>query len=214
MIQAIILKLAPLIEQYGVGAVFVLSILEEVIAPIPSSLAFMAAGFFLLPSSTGTDFFIALFKILIPATLGLTIGSMFVYSFAYLGGKPLVQKIGRWFNISWQKVEQFEKKLSASPTDEWLIFGLRALPFVPNVLVSLTCGAIRYPIKSFILPTFFGCFVRALVMSLIGWSLGEAYIVYAERISSIGNFIALLFSVGVLISLAYFLLKKSKNKAF
>ncbi|MDI6734343.1 MAG: VTT domain-containing protein [Patescibacteria group bacterium] len=212
MIQEIILKLSPFIEQYGLGAVFVFSILEEVIAPIPSSLALMAAGFFLLPDSTGIDFFIALIKILIPASLGLTIGSMLVYSFAYLGGKPLVLKIGKWFGISWQKVEEFERKIALSSTDEWFIFGLRALPFMPNVAVSLVCGIIRYPIKSFIMPTFFGCFVRALTMSLVGWSLGEAYIIYAERIANIGNFIILLSGVIVLILTVYFLLRKNRTK--
>jgi len=51
-------------------------------------------------------------------------------------------------------------------------------------------------------------------MCLIGWSLGEAYIVYAERISNIGNFIILLFGIFILVFIAYFLLKKIRNKVF
>ena len=49
MSTAFVLQLEAVIREYGVAGVLFAAFLEEIIAPIPSSLVAMLAGFFLVP---------------------------------------------------------------------------------------------------------------------------------------------------------------------
>jgi hypothetical protein len=66
---------------HGALGIFLMSLLEEIVAPIPSVIVVMWSSFFIM----GTDplnlaSFIKLFlNVSVPASLGLTIGSLFFY---------------------------------------------------------------------------------------------------------------------------------------
>ncbi len=214
MINELIAQVVPFIEHYGIWGVFFLSIIEEVVAPIPSSFALLAAGFFLLPAMESTESVLiqAIVKVVIPGGLGLAIGSMFIYSLTYLGGEPFVKRWGRWFGISWNDIEKINRRFKTKHADEWIVFGLRALPIVPNILVSAVCGLIRYPVKSFFVLTFLGSAVRAFLMGMLGWSLGEAFIIYADQISEFSNQIFVGIGVfAVALFIVFFIRRKLKK---
>lgn len=202
--ESLIQTITPLVETYGVLGVFFLSLIEEIVAPVPSALALMAAGFFLIPQGLpfGDIVLPALLQVILPASVGLTLGSLFIYSVAYLGGKPLIIRWGKLFGITWEKLERAEARFTKGGADEAIIFVLRAVPVTPNFLISAVCGLVRYPVKEFIALTFFGGVVRAILMGFLGWSVGAAYIQYATQLSSLANLIA----ISILFILAVFVL--------
>lgn len=215
MFSNLISNITPFVESYGVFGVFFLSVVEEIVVPIPSSLPLLAAGFFLLPASEEFlgVFVRAIYFIAIPGALGLTVGAMFGYSLAYLGGEALIKKFGRWVGVSWSSIEKTRDKFEKSKSDEFIILSLRTIPFIPNLAVSLACGILRYPIKKFIILTFFGTFLRALLMGMLGWSLGGAYVVYASRISSVGVYLTEIIVGLIILCVVYFVLRrKLKNR--
>lgn len=190
--ESLIQTITPLVETYGVLGVFFLSLIEEIVAPVPSALALMAAGFFLIPQGLPFSDIVlpALLQVILPASVGLTLGSLFIYSVAYLGGKPLIIRWGKLFGVTWEKLERAEARFTKGGADEAIIFALRAVPVTPNFLISAVCGLVRYPVKEFIVLTFFGGVVRAILMGFLGWSVGAAYIQYAAQLSSLANLIA------------------------
>lgn len=208
--ESLIQAITPLVEQYGVLGVFFLSLIEEIVAPVPSALALMAAGFFLIPQGLPFAEIVlpALFQVILPASVGLTLGSLFIYSVAYLGGKPLVIRWGKLFGVTWEKLEQAEARFTKGGADEAIIFALRAVPVTPNFLISAVCGLVRYPMKEFILLTFFGGVVRAILMGFLGWSVGAAYIQYAEQLSALSNLIAITIAAFLVILALFFLLRR------
>lgn len=209
--ESLIQTITPLVETYGVLGVFFLSLIEEIVAPIPSSLALMAAGFFLIPHglSFGETVIPALLQVILPASVGLTLGSLFIYSVAYLGGRPFIVRWGKIFGITWEKLERAEARFTAGRTDEVIIFALRAVPVTPNFLISAVCGLVRYPVKEFIALTFFGGVVRAILMGFLGWSVGAAYIQYAEQFSRISSLVAVAVVI-VLLASALFVVVRRK----
>jgi len=214
MINDLISYISPFIQQYGAWGVFVISIVEEIIAPIPSSFALLAAGFFLLPSIDSFESVLvqSIFKVVIPGGLGLAIGSMFIYSLAFVGGEPFVKKYGKWFGIFWHDVEKINTKLEKKRADEWIVFGLRALPIMPNIVVSAVCGLVKYPIKKFFVLTFFGSALRAFLMGILGWSLGEAYVIYASQIEEFGAYVVYA-CIGIFVLwVAYFFIQRMLKK--
>ncbi len=200
----IISNITIVIEHFGARGVFIATIIEEIIAPIPSALTLLASGFFLIPAASSfSDVLInTALIIVLPATVGLTLGSLVLYGVAYVGGRTLIEKFGKWFGVSWEKVTAFEKQFTVGYADEFIVFLLRAVPVVPNALVSLGCGAIRYPLKSFFVASCFGNAVRAFSMGVLGWFLGRTYLSFADQIQGIESliffgFIAIVVVIGV-----------------
>ncbi len=214
IIQEFVLRVSPLIHTYGALGVFVVSVIEEIIAPIPSSFILLGAGFFLLPASESMSevLFNALIKIVIPGGLGLAVGSMFLYSFAYIGGEPAIKKWGRWVGVSWGDVERMESRLTKSYWDEFILFAIRTVPIAPQALVSLVCGIIRYPMRNFFVTTLLGGMLRSFLMGLLGWYLGEAYIAYSDNITTFATWIGWVILGIIVISAVYLYLKKRSKK--
>lgn len=212
LIGEFILRISPLMNEYGAWGVFFISLIEEIVVPLPSSFVLLAAGFFLVPAgaSFGGAALDSVLKIAIPGGIGLTIGSGVIYALAYLGGEPAIERWGKWFGISWPKVEKIQKKFTKTFWDELLVFGFRAVPIFPQSLASLACGLIRYPPRAFFTATLLGTIARAFLMGMFGWSLGEAYVEYSNEIGNIGWWIAagtVALSAGFI---AYLILKKRK----
>jgi len=178
---------------YGAWGVFLASVLEEVVAPIPSALVQMGAGFsFLgnLPISPGSIWTLFVLVVL-PATIGVTIGSLFVYYIAYFAGKPFLQKYGKYLGVSWESVQAAEAKFASKYTDALMLFSLRCVPIIPSVVVSALCGLMRLSFFKYIVYTFLGTVVRATILGLIGWQAGSFYKIYAEKIDLAENFVIL-----------------------
>ncbi len=211
MLNAVILQLEVVIREYGAVGVLLAAFLEEIIAPIPSSLVAMFAGFFLIPTEYAwlQAIVSASLKVAIPMSVGITTGSLVVYAIAYFGGKPIIARYGKWFGISWTTIEKTEQKFTKGYADELTLLGARILPFVPSVAISAFCGLVRYPIKTFIVLSFVGSLIRSVIMAMIGWQVRDAYITYVEIISQIEIFV---FAVIVIAFISFLFLRVVKVK--
>ena len=214
VIHELTLTLAPFIAQYGAISVFVVSVVEEIVVPIPSAFILLAAGFFLVPASAGLPEAIAeiILKVAVPGGLGLALGSMFVYALAYLGGEPAIKAWGRFLRVSWADVERFKARFTSSWWDEVTIFGFRAVPIFPHVLVSAALGAIRYPPREFFFLTLAGSAARAFIVGFIGWWLGAAYLEYSDSLAAATSKVAI--GVGALagVGLIFWIVRVIKNR--
>ncbi|MBZ2166763.1 hypothetical protein [Methanobacterium spitsbergense] len=124
MFAEVILYLENILIVYGPLGVFIASIIEEIIAPIPSTLVIMGTSFIVLKGvSISPDAFLKLFiNIVLPASLGVTIGSLFIYTIAYFAGKPFLERWGKYLGVSWEDIEKAEKKFENSHSDEIILF--------------------------------------------------------------------------------------------
>ncbi len=191
MISEFIFKIELIVREYGAMGVLFAAFLEEIIAPIPSSLVAMFAGFFLVPAEHTLlqAIAVASLEVAIPMSVGVTVGSLIFYTIAYYGGKPIILQYGKWFGLSWALIERTEKRFIKGHADEIILLCLRSLPFVPSVAISAFCGLIRYPVKTFIILSLIGSFIRSVIMAMIGWYMHDAYITYAEIINRIEIFV-------------------------
>ena len=211
MLNSFIVQLEIIIRTYGALGVFVAAIAEEIIAPITSSLVAMFAGFFLIPAEYSwlQATLPLIFKVAVPMSFGITIGSLLFYLVAYWGGKPIILKYGKWFGLKWDLVEKLENKFAKTKVDEIALFGLRALPFVPSVAVSAFCGLVRYRLKTFIILTFSGSLVRSIIMAAIGWKGREFYLKFIGIFDKLETLI-LFVVIGVFLIFLYKHIKSSK----
>ncbi len=214
MIENLIIFIQSIISEYGAWGVFLATLIEEIIAPIPSPLISLAAGFFLLP--IGTSFTeVALqgaLVIALPVSIGISIGSALVYALGFFGGKPVIEKTKQWTGINWQDIEKSEERFTRGKGDEVTLFVLRMLPILPGVAISGFCGVIRYPFKTFIIITSLGSFLRAFILGIVGWQVGEVYATYADMISEFERYILLGLLLLLIVFGVRYVIKKIKQK--
>jgi membrane protein DedA with SNARE-associated domain len=203
MIENLIVYIQSIISEHGAWGVFFATIIEELVAPIPSPLIPLAAGFFLLPDgmSLAEITLRGVITIAIPVSVGISVGSAFVYALGFFGGKPVIEKSKKLTGINWKDIQTAEEKITRGSKDELSLFALRLLPIVPGVAVSGFCGVVRYPFNKFIIITGIGAFFRAFVLGMIGWQVGELYANYADMISRFEKYIFL----GLIASLVLFI---------
>ena len=194
------------IRAHGILGVIMGVALESIIVPIPSPVVIMAAGAVLVEQGASLSAALPtlLFVITVPATIAAWLFSFFPYGVAYFGGKPLLEKTERFLGIGWSDIEKVRARLSKGMSDEVSIAFLRALPVMPLSLVSAAAGAIKMDWRRYSLATLAGLVPRILILSLLGWKLGELYMGLALRFESIESVI----SVTLILCLAGFIIVK------
>ncbi len=198
----------------GPAGVFAAAVFEEVVFFIPSPIVPTAAGFFLLsPQAQLTEVAIrAMLHIALPVSFGLTIGSLVPYCVCYFGGRPAVEKWGRWIGVTWRNIERAEQQFTRGYRDELVLLGLRILPVVPSVAISSFCGFIRYPIYRFLAVTIFGAAIRGFLLGLLGWYAGTAYLKYAQAIAQTEKYAFILAgALGVAVTVWFIRNKRRTN---
>lgn len=146
--------------------VFFGSLVEELVSPIPSTLIMGTAGS-VASASNHAIFF--LFWLSLVGNLGKILGSIFYY---LLGDKlegVIARKFGKYLGVTHEQIESIGKRFSGHWRDGITLFVFRVLPFVPTTPVSLACGVIRMPMRTFLMATFLGNFIKDFFYLLIGY---------------------------------------------
>ncbi len=190
MTQYLITIFHAFIIKNGAIAIFGIGVLEDFLFFVPSSLVFMGAGFALI--SQDLNFLSALWlttiKIGVPASLGVTFGSIFIYGLVYKLGKPVVDKFGKYLGVRWEEIESVRNKFAKGYSDEVALFIMRALPVFPLSIASILSGLVRLGWKEFVSITFIGVYIRATASAMIGWRVGKTYVYYAEQFEIIERY--------------------------
>lgn len=197
------------IRSNGGLSIFIGGIIEEIFVPIPSPLVAMAGGAFLIVKGEAV-FPSLLRKVVLPFSLGATLGSYFVYLIAFWGGRFLIEKMKKYLGFNWQMIEKTRDRFIKGYRDEIAIFLLRAIPVVPVSLISGVCGAVRINWKEFAIFTFLGLLVRSFILGFLGWQTGAAFETLVEGIDKIENLILILVFLFLLSLLGFGYYKREK----
>ncbi len=209
MIQNLLTFIENIIITHGAWGIFWAGFLEEILAFVPSTLVIMTSGFFMLGNDPVIfSSFLKLFmKVVIPVSLGLTLGSLVAYYIFYFIGEPAIKIFGKYVGVSLSDIEKIKERTSKGVRDEVLIFLARATPFFPIMLVNVFCGLIKYPLTKFIYISFLGVLVRATIVGFLGWQLGTFYKDISSKFQTVETIFALIIVFGI-----FYLIYKNRNK--
>lgn len=164
-----------LMQTHGAAMVFTGVIIESVIVPIPSPLIIMGAGVLVVDPTlpSGALFIDILLKIVLPGSIASTIGAFLGYGIGFWGGKPFIDRFGKYIGFGWDDVLRGESLIR--PRQALMIFALRALPIMPLSLISAVAGVLRMPVGPFTLWTFLGSIPRCLILAYLGYFTRDSY---------------------------------------
>ena len=154
-----------------VGVGFAMAI-ESAMIPLPSELILPFAGFLvsdtsqLEPLTRGPWVF---WIVVVVATIGNTIGSLIGYAIGAYGGRPFLQRWGRYLLIRDHEIEaaeRFFERYGAATA-----FFSRLLPVV-RTFISFPAGVARMPLPKFIAFSTAGAFLWSIALVFAGTQLG------------------------------------------
>jgi membrane protein DedA with SNARE-associated domain len=153
-----------LIGDWGLSAVFFLMLLESACIPVPSEAIMPFAGFAV---SEGA---MSLLGITVAGVAGNLVGSWVAYWVGRYGGRPFIDKYGKYVLLRHHHVELAERwfdKYGAAT-----VFFTRCLPIV-RTFISLPAGIAKMPFWKFTLYTLLGCIPWVFFLGWLGVRLGE-----------------------------------------
>jgi len=167
--------LTSLYAALGYGGVLVAMAIESAMIPLPSELILPFAGFLvsdptqLEPLTGGPwNFWI----VVIVATVGNTIGSLIGYGIGAWGGRPFLERWGRYLLIRQHEIELadhfFQKYGSATA------FFSRLLPIV-RTFISFPAGVARMNVFKFVVYSTAGAFIWSIILVQLGVVFGQRW---------------------------------------
>ena len=154
----------------GYAALIIFGFLEAACIPISSEITFGFAGVLAYQGHLNLALVIIIGSL---AELG---GSYASYWVGRVGGRPLVDRVGRYVLVTQSDVDRAERFLEGRGA--WAIPVARMLPFV-RAFTSIVAGLVRVPAIRFGVLSLIGTVIYAAVLSSIGYGLGSAW----QRIS-------------------------------
>ena len=181
------------------------TMLEEIIAPIPSPIVMTLGGSLASSQHRGLWYLVWL---AVTGTAGKIIGSYVIYVIADKFENVLTGRLGRIIGLTHEQIENIGRRLGQGKRDAAALFLLRALPFVPTAPVSFAAGLLRLDLKTYLLSSAAGIFLRNIFFLYVGFTSVGALEIINENLASTESFgsILLLTLVGAIA--LYFYIKR------
>ncbi len=153
-----------LISTFGYLGVFIAMTVESACIPLPSEIIMPFSGYLVHAGNFN------IWLVTLAGASGNLLGSLLAYWAGYYGGRPFVEKYGKYFMVTRHDVEMadrwFERHGDATA------FFSRMLPII-RTFISLPAGIARMNIWKFSVFTFIGSIPWCYGLAFVGVKLGE-----------------------------------------
>jgi membrane protein DedA with SNARE-associated domain len=168
-----------ILAQHGVIAVFVLMAIDAVF-PAASELVMLYGGALASGAltheldvfgthQTGFDAFLA---IALAGTIGYLLGSLVGWAIGVYGGRPFLERRGRWFHLDADRLDRAERWFRR--WEDWAVLLGRVTPLVRS-FVSIPAGVFETPLLRYTVLTAIGSAVWCFAWAAAGWGLGASW---------------------------------------
>lgn len=142
--------------------------------PIPSEVVLPLAGFAVARSVveplTGAPW--TYWAAVVAAVIGTTAGSLFLYAIALVGGRPFLERYGRYVLIDAHDLDVADRWFARY--GDFAVFIARVVPIVRSI-ISIPAGVSRMPLWRFTLFSALGTIPWCMLLVWLGIVLGERW---------------------------------------
>ena len=201
--QVVIPFLNTLYGAVGYAGVFLAMTIESAMIPLPSELILPFAGFLVsdptqLEPITGQPW--SFWIVVVVATAGNTAGSLIAYAIGAWGGRPFLERYGRYILIRPHEIELADRFFARWGSQT--VFIGRLLPIV-RTFISFPAGVARMPLGKFILFSTLGALPWSILLAYAGVVLGENWVDIRHALQPFDLAIAVAIVLAVLLFLAW-----------
>ncbi|MDX6409789.1 MAG: hypothetical protein QOE13_2860 [Gaiellaceae bacterium] len=209
MVAGLTSSLTSLIGNHGIYAVFLLMAIDAVF-PAASELVMVYAGALAAGAFAGQHVDIfgsrisshgwAFVAMALAGTLGYVLGSIGGWAIGRFGGRPLLERHGRWLHLDEGKLQRAERWFDR--WDDLAVLIGRLTPVVRS-FISIPAGVFRMRLGRYTLLTLIGSAVWAFALAGVGYGLGNSY----ERFHRDFRFVDYAVAVAVLALAGYLIFR-------
>lgn len=160
------------LESWGYLAIFVLSFISSMGLPVGAEAAIIYGGVLASGQVTGEVHPLNLALVIGVATLAEVTGSLAGYLIGAFGGRPLVDRVGKYVLLTHKDLDRTEAWF-ARRGEPLVLFG-RFIPLLRS-FVSFAAGLGEMALAKFTIFTVLGCAIWCTALSSLGYSLGSSY---------------------------------------
>jgi membrane protein DedA with SNARE-associated domain len=212
VIASLSASVTTFIRDHGLAAVFLL-MLVDAIFPAASELVMVVGGalaagafgasvsLFGMQISSG---FWAYVAVSLAGTLGYLVGAIIGWAIGLYGGRPLLERHGRWFHLSPVNLEKAERWFDKY--EGWAVFVGRLTPVIRS-FVSIPAGVFRVKLGRYTLLTLAGSAIWCFTLAGVGWAAGSGY----ERFHSDFRWVEYVVVAGILALAAYLIVRRRRS---
>ncbi|HKP47398.1 MAG TPA: DedA family protein [Pyrinomonadaceae bacterium] len=158
--------IVAVISTLGYSGIVLLMAIESACIPLPSEIIMPFSGYLV---STGQ---MNLWLVGIAGAVGCVVGSLVAYGVGMYGGRPLIEKYGRYVLVSKHDLDLADRWFETR--GEMIVFVSRMLPAI-RTFIAFPAGVARMNLKRFIIYTFAGSLPWCLGLAYVGQKLGEKW---------------------------------------
>ena len=181
ILSAITDALTELIGDHGIYAVFVLMFVDAVL-PAASELVMVYAGAVAAGAFAGQSVvlfgepiesnFWAYVAMASAGALGYILGSIAGWAIGYYGGRPFIERRGRWLHVTPHTLDRAEAWFDRF--GDWAVAIGRVTPVVRS-FIAIPAGVFRMPLGRYTLLTIPGSILWAFAFAGAGWAAGSQW---------------------------------------
>ena len=198
ILSGIVDAISTLIGEYGYPAVFAAAFLEVIFPPIPSEVIFPLVGFIAQNRGLGLETTIGMATV---GALGSTVGAVLIFYVSARVGRTAIMRFGKRVRISEQDIEKAERWFERYGSVA--VFTARMIPGIREI-ISIPAGISRMNIAKFVGYTFAGSLLWCIILTLVGYYLGEAWRNFSDQLSSAFTIITIILIAAAAIAVAGF----------
>lgn len=187
------------ISHTGYLGIVLLMAIESACIPLPSEVIMPFSGYLV---SLGR---FRLLWVAVAGAVGCNVGSILAYYIGLLGGRPLVEKYGRYVLVTHHDLDSADRFFLRY--GDWAVFLARLLPVV-RTFIAFPAGVSRMDFKRFNLYTFLGSLPWCLALAYAGMKMGERWEILRQYFH---RFDALLAAV-IVVGAVWFVHDRWKNR--
>lgn len=187
------------ISHTGYLGIVLLMGIESACIPLPSEVIMPFSGYLVHAGR------FRLFWVGLAGAAGCNLGSLVAYYMGSLGGRPLVEKYGRWVLVAHHDLEMADAFFARY--GDWAVFMARLLPVV-RTFIAFPAGVSRMNVARFHIFTFLGSLPWCLALAYAGMKLGERWVTlraYFHRFDAV-------LGVGIVLFAVWFIHNRWKNR--
>ena len=197
------------IGDYGLYAIFLLMLIDAVL-PAASELVMvyggaLAAGAFVnqdvtLFGRTVDEGLPAYVAVALAGTIGYTIGAIGGWAIGLYGGRPYLERHGRWLHLDKQRLDRAERWFER--WEDWAVFLGRVTPVVRS-FVSIPAGVMETPFVRYTLLTLAGSAIWCFAFAGAGYFAGDNW----EDLHHAFRYLDYVVVAGIVAALAWLLVR-------
>lgn len=198
------------LTHYGVIAIFILMAIDAVF-PAASELVMVYGGALASGALTHrvdvlgghTSGFGAYVAVVVAGVLGYQLGAIGGWAIGDRGGRPLLERRGRWFHLTPERLDRADRWFDR--WDDWAVLVGRVTP-VARSFISIPAGVFEMPFARYNVLTLIGNAVWCLALAGIGWGVGTGYKSFDHGF----RYVEYLVVAGIVAAAAYLVVKRRR----